>query len=67
MKMFLKSFYITLLLEFLILFGAFAAAKSYENIRKTAYGEYRKAVYFEDGNLYFFDTSFELKLPDFMT
>ncbi|MBR7131944.1 MAG: hypothetical protein IKD04_00265 [Clostridia bacterium] len=57
-KTFLRSFYISSVVVFCLLFGLLAAAKAYESIRLIGFGEYRRAVEYRDGTLYLFDISF---------
>lgn len=48
------------LILFCLLFGFFGMAKAYENTRQIGFGEYKKAVAYEDGVLRIFD--FELPI-----
>ena len=54
-KVFLKSFYITSVIVFCIIFAFLGIAKTYENIRHVRFGEYRHAIEIKNGKLYFFD------------
>ena len=54
-KIFLRTVKYTSLILFCLIIGFYGMAKSYENIRKIGFGEYRKAIEFEDGKINFFD------------
>lgn len=60
-KMFFKSFYISSLIIFCILFGFLSISKAYENIRKIGFGEYRNAIQIKDGKFFFFDYEAEIE------
>lgn len=60
MKVYFRSLILSLAVTASLIFGFVFSAKAYESIKKTAYGEYRKAVFAEDGKLYFFDYEFDL-------
>lgn len=59
-KLFFRSFFISLVIIFCVIFGMAAVAEAYENIRHIAFGEYRKAIEIEDGKLYIFDYELEM-------
>lgn len=59
-KVFLRSFYISSVIIFCICFGFLGIAKAYENIRLIGFGEYRKAVEYEEGTLRIFDFEIDL-------
>lgn len=58
--LFLRSFFISLVLVFCLGFGFFGIAKAYENIRLVAYGEYVNAIELKDGYLKFFDIEIKI-------
>ena len=58
-KIFFRSFFISLVVVFCIVFGFLATAKAYENIRLVAYGEYRNAIEIDKDGITFFD--YEIK------
>ena len=60
-KIFLRTVKYTSLILFCLIIGFYGMAKSYENIRKIGFGEYRKAIEFEDGKILFFDFQINLK------
>lgn len=60
-KIFIRTVKYTSLILFCLITGFFGMAKSYENIRKIGFGEYRKAVEIEDGKIKFFDFQINLK------
>lgn len=60
-KIFIRTVKYTSLILFCLITGFLGMAKSYENIRKIGFGEYRKAVEIEDGNIKFFDFQINLK------
>ncbi|MBQ3817132.1 MAG: hypothetical protein II802_02525 [Clostridia bacterium] len=60
-KVFLRSFYITLVVILCLGFGLFASAKAYENTILIKNGEYKKAIELSDGKLRFFDKEVILK------
>lgn len=45
-----------------VFFALFGTAKAYENMRITGFGEYKKAVSFENGKLRILDFEFDLML-----
>ena len=59
-KIFFRSFIISFIVVFNMIFGFLGISKAYEQIRLIGFGEERKAIQIEDGKLYFFD--FELNL-----
>ena len=60
-KIFIRTVKYTSLVLFCLITGFLGMAKSYENIRKIGFGEYRKAVEIEDGKIKFFDFQINLK------
>ena len=54
-SLFLRSFFISMVLVFCFGFGFFGMAKAYKNIRLVAYGEYVNAIELKDGVLRIFD------------
>ena len=58
-KLFLKSFFLSSVIVFCIIFGFYGAAKAYENIRLIGFGEYRRAVEYSNGVLKIFDLEIE--------
>lgn len=52
---FLRKMIISALISSCIIFGFLACCKAYENIRQVAFGEYRKAIEIENGDINFFD------------
>ena len=60
-KLFLKSFYISSLVVFCMLFSFFAMGKAYENIRFIAFGENKTAVEYNNGILRVFDFEINIK------
>lgn len=54
-KIFFRSFFVSLIIAFNIIFAFLSISKAYENIRLIGFGEYRKAVEIKDGKLLFFD------------
>ncbi len=61
MKEFIRKMYISAVISSCILFGFCACCVAYQNIRKIGFGEYRSAIEFKDGTIYFFDYQKELK------
>jgi hypothetical protein len=55
MKEFIRKMYISAVISSCILFGFFAVCVAYQNIRQVGFGEYRNAIEFKDGTIYFFD------------
>ena len=60
-KIFIRTVKYTSLILFCLIIGFYGMAKSYENIRKIGFGEYRKALEIEDGIFKFFDYQIDLK------
>ena len=54
-RLFLRSWYLSSVILFGMIFGIYAAAKAYENIRFIGFGEYRPAIELENGVLRIFD------------
>ena len=59
-KIFFRSFIISLVIVFNIIFGFLGISKAYEQIRLIGFGEERKAIELKDGELLFFD--FKLRI-----
>lgn len=59
-KIFFRSFIISSVIVFNILFGFLGISKAYEQIRLIGFGEERKAIELKDGELLFFD--FKLRI-----
>lgn len=55
MKEFIRKAYISAVVSSCILFGFCAVCQAYEKMREVGFGEYRKAIEFEDGTLRIFD------------
>lgn len=62
MKLFFKSFYISLCLALCIFIASFGVALAYENIRLIGFGEYKKAVEIDSESIRLLD--FEYKFKD---
>lgn len=60
-KIFIRTVKYTSLILFCLITCFLGMAKSYENIRKIGFGEYRKAVEIEDGKILFFDFQINLE------
>lgn len=60
-KLFLRSFYISLIAVFCLIFGIMASAEAYENIRLVAYGEYTRAFEINKERIKIFDFEIERK------
>lgn len=58
-RLFGRSFYISLVVILCIVFGAYGTARAYSGIRLIGFGEYRKAIEAENGVLKILD--FELE------
>lgn len=54
-KIFIRSFYLSSVIIFCILIGFFGISKAYENIRLTAFGEYRDAIEINEDGIFIFD------------
>ncbi|MBQ8202659.1 MAG: hypothetical protein IJZ75_00060 [Clostridia bacterium] len=61
MKLFFKSFYISLILSFCILFALFGVAKAYESIRLIGFGEYKKAVEIDSDSIRILDFEYKFE------
>lgn len=59
-SLFLRSFFISMVLIFCMIFGFLGVAKAYKNIRLVAYGEYVNAIELKDGILKIFDLKIEI-------
>lgn len=60
-KIFLKSFYLSSLIIFCIIFGFLGISRAYENIRMIGFGEYRSAIEIKDGEIKIFDFCIEIE------
>lgn len=54
-KLFLRSFLISSVVAFCLLFGILGIIKAYEGIRLIGFGEYRSAVEVDNGDIKIFD------------
>ncbi len=61
MKLFFKSFYISLCLALCIFIASFGVALAYENIRLIGFGEYKKAVEITEAYIRVLDFKYEFK------
>lgn len=61
MKLFFKSFYISLCLALCIFIASFGVALAYENIRLIGFGEYKKAVEITETYIRVLDFKYEFK------
>lgn len=61
MKLFFKSFYISLCLALCIFIALFGAAKTYESIRLIGFGEYKRAVEITNTHIRILDFEYEFK------
>ena len=59
-KLFLKSFYLSSVIVFCLIFGILGTVKAYEQTRLIGFGEYRKVIEFEDGVFRFFDVEIDI-------
>lgn len=59
-RVFFRAMYISAIAVFCLIFGFFGAAKAYENTVRIGFGEYKKAVNFENGKLRIFDLEIEI-------
>ena len=60
-KLFFRSFFISSIIVFNIIFGFSGISKAYEQIRLIGFGEYRKAIEIKDNKILFFDYEINLK------
>ena len=63
MKLFFKSFYLSLVIAVCFLFFCFGIGKTYENIRLIGFGEYKEAVEITSTSIRILDFEYELKTP----
>ena len=61
MKLFFKSFYISLIVAACILIFCFGIGKTYENIRRIGFGEYKDAVEITAASIRILDFEYEFK------
>lgn len=54
-KAFFRSFYVSSVVAFCLFIGVYGIFTAYENTRRTGFGEYKKAVEYEDGKLRILD------------
>ena len=54
-KIFFRSFYISGVVAFCLIFGIFGITKAYEGIRLIGFGEYRNAIEITEESIKFFD------------
>ena len=64
MKLFFKSFYLSLVIAACIFIFCFGIGKTYENIRLIGFGEYRDAVEITDASIRILDFEYEFKNPE---
>lgn len=55
---FFKSLYLSSVILLCIFFGIYGVCRAYEEIRKTGFGEYRKAVEIEEDGIKILDFEF---------
>lgn len=60
-RTFFRSWYLSAVILLCLIFGCYGMTKAYENTRLIRFGEYRHAVEYEDGTLYFFDFTIPLR------
>ncbi len=63
-KLFLRTFYLTAVIMFCLIFGFIGTAKAYEAIRFTGFGEYKSAIEIDKDKLRFFDFEINYKNID---
>lgn len=61
MKDFIRKAYISAVVSSCLLFGFSGVCVAYQNIRQVGFGEYRKAIEFENGTFRFFDYEKQIK------
>lgn len=59
-KLLMRSFYISSVAVLCIFIAFFGTAQVYENTRRVGFGEYKKAVAYENGTLRILDFEFEI-------
>lgn len=64
MKLFFKSFYISLVIALCFFAFCFGICKIYENIRLIGFGEYKDAVEITNASIRILDFEYEFKNPE---
>ncbi|MBQ1961683.1 MAG: hypothetical protein II357_01160 [Clostridia bacterium] len=59
-QLFIRSFCMTSVIIYCLIFGVMAAARAYENTVRIGYGKYRSAIEFNDYSVRIFD--YEIKI-----
>lgn len=59
-KLLIRSFYISSVAALCFFIALFGTARAYENTRCIGFGEYKKAVAYENGTLRILDFEFEI-------
>ena len=59
-QLFIRSFCMTSVIIYCLIFGVMAAARAYENTVRIGYGKYRSAIEFNGESVRFFD--YEIKI-----
>lgn len=59
-KLLLRSFYISSVLALCLFIAFFGMARAYENTRQIGFGEYKKAVEYENGTIRILDFEIEI-------
>ena len=65
MKLFFKSFYLSLVIATCIFVFCFGISKTYENIQLIGFGEYKEAVEITSTSIRILDFEYEFKNPEF--
>lgn len=60
-RTFIRSFYLSSVIVLCLILGSFSAAKAYENMRLSGFGEYKRAVEYNGSKWRIFDFEFSLK------
>lgn len=58
-KTFLRSFYLSSVVVFCLIFAFYGISEAYKNIRRIGFGEYRNAIEIGDGKLEILDFEWE--------
>jgi hypothetical protein len=58
-KTFLRSFYLSSVVVFCLIFALYGISEAYKNIRRIGFGEYRNAIEIGDGKLEILDFEWE--------
>ncbi len=54
-RLFFRSFFVSTVVVFCLIFGFFGITKAYEGIRLVGFGEYRSAIEIDDEGIKIFD------------